>query len=74
MLRYDHKELISMLNFLQIKQGSMMLAKIFLRRVTTEIESVQYLERESTQEGLLLQGIHFAYKVHQVCDLESVAN
>ncbi|XP_058203493.1 protein CHUP1, chloroplastic [Rhododendron vialii] len=49
----------------KIKQGSMMLAKIYLRRVTTELESAQYLERESTQEGLLLQGIHFAYKVHQ---------
>lgn len=63
-----------MLNFLQIKQGSMMLAKIYLRRVTTELESAQYLERESTQESLLLQGIHFAYKVHQVCDLESFVN
>lgn len=52
----------------------MMLAKIYLRRVTMELESAQYLERESTQEGLLLQGIHFAYKVHQVCDLESVVN
>ncbi|KAG5563039.1 hypothetical protein RHGRI_005698 [Rhododendron griersonianum] len=49
----------------KIKQGSMMLAKIYLRRVTMELESAQYLERESTQEGLLLQGIHFAYKVHQ---------
>lgn len=48
----------------KIKQASMMLAKIYLRRVTTELESVQYLERESTQ-GLLLQGIHFAYKAHQ---------
>ncbi|CAL5346755.1 unnamed protein product [Camellia sinensis] len=50
---------------LQIKQSSMMLAKIYMRRVLVELESMQYSERESTQEGLLIQGVHFAYRAHQ---------
>ncbi|KAI8002478.1 hypothetical protein LOK49_LG08G03462 [Camellia lanceoleosa] len=49
----------------KIKQSSMMLAKIYMRRVLVELESIQYSERESTQEGLLIQGVHFAYRAHQ---------
>lgn len=43
-----------------------MLAKMYVKRVTGEVEAIQYSERESTQEALLLQGVHFAYRAHQV--------
>ncbi|KAA8528151.1 hypothetical protein F0562_035598 [Nyssa sinensis] len=49
----------------KIKQASIMLAKMYMKRVTTELESIRYSERESTQEALLLQGVHFAYRTHQ---------
>ncbi|XP_057486497.1 protein CHUP1, chloroplastic [Actinidia eriantha] len=49
----------------KIKQASMMLAKIYMKRVAVELESSQYSERESTQGGLLLQGVNFAYRAHQ---------
>ncbi|XP_043724551.1 protein CHUP1, chloroplastic [Telopea speciosissima] len=49
----------------KIKQGSMKLAKMYMKRVSSEIESVQNSERESMQEALLLQGVHFAYRAHQ---------
>lgn len=50
----------------QIKQASMKLAKVYMKRVTLEFESVSRSDREATQEALLLQGVHFAYRAHQV--------
>ncbi|XP_059636941.1 protein CHUP1, chloroplastic isoform X2 [Cornus florida] len=49
----------------KIKKASMMLAKMYMKRVTLEVESIRYSERESTQEALLLQGVHFVYRAHQ---------
>uniref|UniRef100_A0A5B6ZKB4 Protein CHUP1, chloroplastic n=3 Tax=Davidia involucrata TaxID=16924 RepID=A0A5B6ZKB4_DAVIN len=49
----------------KIKQASIMLAKMYMKRVTKELESIRYSERESTQEALLLQGVRFAYRAHQ---------
>lgn len=46
----------------------MKLAKVYMKRVTLEYESVRRSDRESTQEALLLQGVHFAYRAHQVID------
>ncbi|KAJ0033915.1 hypothetical protein Pint_24164 [Pistacia integerrima] len=49
----------------KIKQASMKLAQMYMKRVTIEFESVRNSDRESTQEALLLQGVHFAYRAHQ---------
>ncbi|KAK4800995.1 hypothetical protein SAY86_021482 [Trapa natans] len=51
----------------KIKQASMKLAKAYMKRVTLELESVRRSDREAqaTQEALLLQGVHFAYRAHQ---------
>ncbi|XP_030472905.1 actin cytoskeleton-regulatory complex protein PAN1 isoform X1 [Syzygium oleosum] len=49
----------------KIKQVSMKLATMYMKRVTTEFESMRNSDRESTQEALLLQGVHFAYRAHQ---------
>lgn len=49
----------------------MNLVKMFIKRVTMELESVQYSDRESSQESLLLQGVNFAYRAHQVIILEA---
>lgn len=44
----------------------MNLAKVYMKRVTLELESIRYSDRESSQESLLLQGVNFAYRAHQV--------
>ncbi|XP_050373342.1 protein CHUP1, chloroplastic [Argentina anserina] len=49
----------------EIKQASMILAKIYMKRVTLELESLRYSDRESSQESLLVQGVNFAYRAHQ---------
>ncbi|XP_030539816.2 uncharacterized protein LOC115747702 isoform X1 [Rhodamnia argentea] len=49
----------------KIKQVSMKLATMYMKRVTMEFESMRNSDRESTQEALLLQGVHFAYRAHQ---------
>ncbi|KAL6188363.1 hypothetical protein ACLB2K_039756 [Fragaria x ananassa] len=49
----------------KIKQASINLAKIYMKRVTSELESVRYSDRESSQESLLVQGVNFAYRAHQ---------
>lgn len=49
----------------KIKQASMKLAKMYMKRVSTELQSVRSSERESSQEALLLQGVRFAYRAHQ---------
>ncbi|XP_047180137.1 protein CHUP1, chloroplastic-like isoform X2 [Vigna umbellata] len=48
-----------------IKQASMTLVKMYMKRVTIELESVRNSDRESIQDSLLLQGVHFAYRAHQ---------
>ncbi|KAK9136546.1 hypothetical protein Sjap_007140 [Stephania japonica] len=49
----------------KIKQASMRLANLYMKRVSMELESSRSSERESTQEALLLQGVRFAYRTHQ---------
>ncbi|KAM7279325.1 hypothetical protein ACFE04_006459 [Oxalis oulophora] len=49
----------------KIKRGSVKLAKVYMERVRMELELVRNSDRESTQEALLLQGVHFAYRAHQ---------
>ncbi|KAK7388089.1 hypothetical protein VNO78_22894 [Psophocarpus tetragonolobus] len=49
----------------KIKQASMTLVKTYMKRVTMELESIRNSDRESIQDSLLLQGVHFAYRAHQ---------
>ncbi|PQQ07560.1 protein CHUP1 chloroplastic [Prunus yedoensis var. nudiflora] len=38
---------------------------IVSKRVTMELESIRNSDRETSQESLLLQGVHFVYRAHQ---------
>ncbi|KAL1204333.1 INCREASED PETAL GROWTH ANISOTROPY 1-like protein 2 [Cardamine amara subsp. amara] len=49
----------------KIKRASIKLAKTYMNRVANELESARNLDREATQEALLLQGVRFAYRTHQ---------
>nr|KYP57755.1 hypothetical protein KK1_004032 [Cajanus cajan] len=49
----------------KIKQASMTLVNMYMKRVTMELESIQNSDRESIQDSLLLQGVRFAYRAHQ---------
>ncbi|WJX96369.1 hypothetical protein P8452_77583 [Trifolium repens] len=49
----------------KIKQASMTLVKMYMKRLTMELESNRNSDRESSQDSLLLQGVHFAYRAHQ---------
>jgi hypothetical protein len=51
---------------MQIKQASMTLVKMYMKRLTMELESNRNSDRESSQDSLLLQGVHFAYRAHPV--------
>lgn len=50
---------------LQMKQISVRLAKVYMRKVSLELESTRRAERESAQEALLFEGVRFAYRAHQ---------
>ncbi|XP_022721845.1 uncharacterized protein LOC111279191 isoform X2 [Durio zibethinus] len=55
-----------------IKQASMKLATMYIKRVGTELQLVRSLDKESAQEALLHQGMHFAYRANQFAgDLDS---
>ncbi|ERN02030.1 hypothetical protein AMTRI_Chr02g223990 [Amborella trichopoda] len=49
----------------KIKLASVKLAKKCMNRLSMELELVKHSERESAHEGLLLQGVRFAYRAHQ---------
>ncbi|XP_021822734.1 protein CHUP1, chloroplastic [Prunus avium] len=49
----------------KIKKASMNLANVYMKRVTMELESIRNSDRETSQESLLLQGVHFVYRAHQ---------
>ncbi|KAB1206210.1 Protein CHUP1, chloroplastic [Morella rubra] len=52
----------------KIKLASMNLAQMYMKRVASELESIRNSDRECSQESLLLQGVHFAYRAHQFWD------
>lgn len=52
-------------NFIQIKLASVKLARVYIRRVLTELRSGRHTEKESTHESLIVQGVHFAYRAYQ---------
>lgn len=49
----------------KMKQISVRLAKVYMRKVSLELESTRHAERESAQEALLFEGVRFAYRAHQ---------
>lgn len=52
---------------LQIKFGSVKLAKKYMRRVAMELQSKGALEKDPAMDYMLLQGVRFAFRIHQVC-------
>ncbi|VAH23258.1 unnamed protein product [Triticum turgidum subsp. durum] len=50
----------------KIKLASVQLAKKYMERVTSELDALQGTEKEPNREFLLLQGVRFAFRVHQV--------
>ncbi|BAT15489.1 Os12g0105300, partial [Oryza sativa Japonica Group] len=49
----------------KIKLASVQLAKKYMNRVATELDALQGTEKEPNREFLLLQGVRFAFRVHQ---------
>ncbi|GMH15223.1 hypothetical protein Nepgr_017064 [Nepenthes gracilis] len=49
----------------KIKLSSVQLAKKYMKRVASELDSLNGPEMEPNREFLLLQGIRFAFRVHQ---------
>ncbi|XP_072954061.1 INCREASED PETAL GROWTH ANISOTROPY 1-like protein 2 isoform X2 [Typha angustifolia] len=49
----------------KIKLASVKLAKVYMKRVLLELDTIRNQERETAQEALLFQGVRFAYRVHQ---------
>lgn len=49
----------------KIKLASVQLAKKYMERVTSELDALQGTEKEPNREFLLLQGVRFAFRVHQ---------
>lgn len=43
----------------------MQLARVYMRRVLMELESVRPSEKETAQKALLFQGVRFAYRAYQ---------
>lgn len=50
----------------QIKVASVKLARVYMTRVAAELEHLAGSDREPVREFLLLQGVRFAFRVHQV--------
>ncbi|KAF5742416.1 hypothetical protein HS088_TW09G00464 [Tripterygium wilfordii] len=49
----------------KIKFGSVKLAKKYVKRVATEIQSKAALEKDPALDYMLLQGVRFAFRIHQ---------
>ena len=55
---------------MQMKLSSLRLAREFMKRVTKELES----NEASQEDNLLVQGVRFAFRVHQVGILQYLLN
>lgn len=53
---------------LQMKLSSLKLAKDYMKRITKELQNTE----SSCDENLVLQGVRFAYRVHQVKWLQTM--
>uniref|UniRef100_A0A0E0LJ22 Protein CHUP1, chloroplastic n=1 Tax=Oryza punctata TaxID=4537 RepID=A0A0E0LJ22_ORYPU len=49
----------------KIKLASVQLAKKYMKRVATELDALQGTDKDPSREFLLLQGVRFAFRVHQ---------
>ncbi|KAK6932028.1 hypothetical protein RJ641_001652 [Dillenia turbinata] len=49
----------------KIKFGSVKLAKKYMKRVAMELQSKGVLEKDPATEYMLLQGVRFAFRIHQ---------
>lgn len=49
----------------KIKLSSVQLANMYMKRVASELEILSGPKKEPTREFLILQGVHFAFRVHQ---------
>ncbi|XP_071921542.1 protein CHUP1, chloroplastic-like [Coffea arabica] len=49
----------------KIKLASVKLAKVYMRRVAMELQSKGALDKESSMDYMLLQGVRFAFRIHQ---------
>lgn len=52
-------------NVMQIKLASVKLARLYMKRVSDELDNAGAVN-EPVREFLLLQGVRFAFRVHQV--------
>lgn len=60
---------------LQIKEAAVRLARLYMKRVSGELDQiVAGSEKEPFREFLLLQGVRFAFRVHQVHHFNLVLN
>lgn len=67
-MMYFNDVLVSFNNFLlQIKLGSVKLAKRYMKRVAMELQAKSALEKDPAMDYMLLQGVRFAFRIHQVC-------
>ncbi|CAL9107607.1 unnamed protein product [Musa textilis] len=58
----------------KMKQASVQLARVYMRRVSMELESVRPSEKETAQKALLFQGVvRFAYRAHQAIESEALS-
>ncbi|KAL0925599.1 hypothetical protein M5K25_003956 [Dendrobium thyrsiflorum] len=49
----------------KVKLASVQLAKKYMKRVASELDALNGTEKEPNREFLLLQGVRFAFRVHQ---------
>lgn len=49
----------------KIKLSSVQLARKYMKRVSTELDAMNEPEKEPNKEFMLLQGVRFAFRVHQ---------
>lgn len=57
---------------MQIKLSSVQLARKYMTRVALELDGMNGPEKEPNREFLVLQGVRFAFRVHQVCFIPPV--
>ncbi|KAK7266332.1 hypothetical protein RIF29_18975 [Crotalaria pallida] len=50
-----------------IKLGLVKLAKKYMKRVAMELQAKSTLEKDPTMDYMLIQGVRFAFRIHQVC-------
>ncbi len=58
---------------MQIKSGAVRIAQLYMQRVASELDLLSSIsEKEPLLQFLLLQGVQFAFRVHQVSNFSSL--